>query len=66
MKKELSQKLMRIGFAALLARKKAVQKQYVYEKRGNLGGFTFEPILRGNTPQLADEEYMRKRYYSEI
>tara|TARA_R100001594_G_scaffold47947_1_gene80834 strand:- start:9265 stop:11631 length:2367 start_codon:yes stop_codon:yes gene_type:complete len=60
-----TRKLMQIGFAALLARKKAVQKQYAYEKRGD-GGFVFEPILRGNAPELEDEEYMRKRYYSEM
>ena len=58
-------KLMQIGFAALLARKQAVNKQYVYESRGD-GGFVFEPILRNNQPELADEEYMRKKYYSQI
>ena len=54
-----TRKLMQIGFAALLARKKAVQKQYAYEKRGD-GGFVFEPILRGNTPELEDEEYIKE------
>jgi hypothetical protein len=59
-------KFMQIGFAALLARKEAVQKQYIYERRGDNDGFTFEPILRNNEPELADEEYMRKKYYSQM
>ena len=46
-------KFMQIGFAALLARKEAVQKQYIYERRGDNDGFTFEPILRNNEPELA-------------
>ena len=58
-------KLIQIGFAALLARKQSVQKQYIYEDRTE-DGFSFEPILRGNEPELADEEYMRKKYYSQV
>ena len=58
-------KLMQIGFAALLARKQTVQKQYLYEDRTD-GGFVFEPILRNNEPMMANEEYMRKKYYSQV
>jgi len=58
-------KLMQIGFAALLARKQVVQKQYLYEGKKD-GGFVFEPVLRNNEPEMADEEYMRKKYYSQV
>ena len=63
-------KLVQIGFAALLARKQNVQKQYIYEDRnsGNESAqsFSFEPVLRNNEANMSDEEYMRKRYYSEV
>ena len=58
-------KLMQIGFAALMARKLAPLKQYLYEKIGE-GGFVFEPVLRNNTAELDDYEYMKKKYYSQI
>ena len=58
-------RLMQIGFAALLARKKQVHKQYLFEKRGK-DGFVFEPVLRQNNAALEDEEYMRKRFYSSV
>ena len=62
---ESKRKLMQIGFAALLARKQVVQKQYSYEDRTD-GGFVFEPVLRNNQAEMADEEYMRKKYYSQV
>lgn len=58
-------KLMQIGFAALLARKQVVEKQYIYEDRTD-GGFVFEPVLRNNQPLMADDEYMKKKYYSQV
>ena len=65
MSNEDRRKLMQIGFAALLARKQKVQKKYLYEDRTD-GGFVFEPILPNNTAEMADEEFMRKRYYSQV
>ena len=58
-------KLMQIGFAALMARKLAPIKQYIYEKRSE-DGFVFEPVLRDNRPELDDWEYMKKKYYSQV
>ena len=58
-------KLMQIGFAALLARKKSVVKEYQYERKWNQG-FIFEPVLKNNAPEMSDEEYLRKKYYSYV
>tara|TARA_R110000824_G_scaffold98360_1_gene234717 strand:- start:204 stop:2603 length:2400 start_codon:yes stop_codon:yes gene_type:complete len=71
MTEQRRRKLIQIGFAALLARKQNVQKQYIYEDRNvnnDAAGqsFSFEPVLRNNEANMSDEEYMRKRYYSEV
>ena len=60
-----ARKLVQIGFAALLARKQSTHKQYIYEDRTE-GGFSFEPVLRNNEATMADEEYMKKKYYSQV
>ena len=58
-------KLMQIGFAALMARKLEPIKQYIFERRGR-SGFVFEPVLRGNEAIMGDDEYLRKKYYSQV
>ena len=58
-------KMMQIGFAALLARKKAATLKYYYQRTGSTG-FVFEPTLLNNEPELDDFEYMKKKFYSQL
>jgi len=69
------ERLMQVGFAALMARKKSAIKQYIYEahgeqgmsaKWGKAGGFVFEPVLNDNEAVRDDFEFMKKKYYSQM
>ena len=58
-------RLIQIGFAALMARKRSPHKQYLYESRGE-NEFVFEPVLKQNEADMNSEEYMKKKYYSQV
>ena len=58
-------RLIQIGFAALMARKRSPHKQYLYERRGE-NEFVFEPVLKQNEADMNSEEYMKKKYYSQV
>ena len=48
-----------------MGRKRSPHKQYIYEKRG-VNEFVFEPVLKQNEADMNSEEYMKKKYYSQV